>query len=325
MMQSDIKDSVNNIKNIYSVVLPVYNEEQCLQEVINRIMKVLKQLGEPFEIVCIDDGSSDNTWPMLLQMSRVEPSLRGIKFLRNFGHQLAVYAGIKYCTGEYIAILDADGQDPPEILPQLFQKCREGYDVVYAVRKKRKENLLKRAGYKLFYRLYRFLVPFDVPLDSGDFAVFNKNVASFIQSLNEKTPVIRGLRSWYGGRQCGIEYARPKRVSGKSKYNLGKLLLLAINASISFSKKPLRIISLFGINISLFSFCGGIILLMMKLTVGIHLTGWTSLALLIMFFGGLILLVLGIIGEYIGDIYDEVKNRPAFLVKETIGWPHEPR
>ncbi len=304
----------------YSIILPIFNEEGCLVEMINRLENVLNILGGTFEIICVDDCSIDSSWSIIQNLHGQKPFVKGIRFKRNFGHQLAVYAGIKKCNGDYIAVLDSDGQDPPEILPQLFAKCQEGFDVVYAVRKKRKEHVFKRAAYNLFYRLYRKTVPFDVPLDSGDFSVFSKSVADFIKSLNEKRPFIRGLRSWHGGKQFGFEYERQKRLSGYTKYPFGKLFLLAINGLTSFSRIPLRFISISGIFISLGAFICGIALIIFKFFVGINLLGWTSTSILIIFFGGINLFVLGIIGEYIGDIFDEVKNRPPFLVDQTLGF-----
>lgn len=304
----------------YSIILPVYNEEKCLTAILNRIDASLSALGKPFEVICIDDGSKDSSWAIINRFHQEKQHFKGLKFARNFGHQLAVYAGIKYASGDVVAILDADGQDPPEVLPQFFNKINEGYDVVYAVRKKRKENIIKRSCYALFYRFYKAIVPFDVPLDSGDFAVFTKDVAQFIQSLPEKKPFIRGLRSWYGGKQTGLEYERHGRLAGPSKYNYYKLLLLAINGSISFSRTPLRVLTLSGMFISICSLLFGLNLIIKKLTIDIPLLGWTSTTVLIVFFGGLNLLVLGVVGEYIGDIFDEVKNRPQFLVKSTLGF-----
>ena len=304
---------------VYSIILPVFNEEACLPDLLKRLETTLTPLGKKFEIICVDDGSKDSTWAIIEQSSKAKPFVKGIQFLRNFGHQLAVYAGIKLCSGQYIAIMDADGQDPPELLPKFFDKCKEGYDVVFAVRKNRKENFFKRFCYKSFYQMYRFVVPFDVPLDSGDFTVVTRPVAEFLKSLNEKKPFIRGLRSWYGGRQIGIEYERDARVAGAPKYSFYKLILLAINGSISFSRTPLRTITFLGLLISFASFLAGLYLIFMKLTIGVGLLGWTSTTILIIFFGGLNLFVLGIISEYIGDIFDEVKNRPQFLIKEKIG------
>ncbi len=303
----------------YSVILPVFNEEECLPETLSRLEKVLGGLGGPYEIICVDDGSRDRSWAIVEEAAERNSAVRGIRFQRNFGHQNAVFAGIRQCRGEFIVIMDADGQDPPEILPRFFDKCREGYDVVFAVRTNRKENALLRLCYTVFYRLYRFIVPFDVPLDSGDFTVFRRPVGDFLGSLSEKRPFIRGLRSWYGGRQTGIPYERAARAAGRPKYNLYKLFLLAVNGSISFSRAPLRAIALLGLFISIGSFLGGIYILALKLFVGISLSGWTSTVILVIFFGGLNLLVLGIISEYIGDIFDEVKNRPQYLVKEVVG------
>lgn len=304
----------------YSVILPIFNEESCLEEVLQRIESTLSKMGEPFEIICVDDGSVDNSWAIISQWHARNPSVKGLHFSRNFGHQLAIFAGIKYCIGNYIAIMDADGQDPPEILPQLFEKCKQGYDVVCAIRKKRKENILKRGCYKLFYIIYQKFVPFPVPLDSGDFSVFTNNVAKFLRTLDEKRPFLRGLRSWVGGKQIGMEYERAGRISGKPKYTLYKLVVLALNGLISFSKIPLRTISLLGIFTSVLSFLMGLGLLILKFLIGINVPGWTSTALLIIFFGGLNLLVLGIIGEYVGDIFDEVKNRPIFWIDRSLGF-----
>ena len=307
------------LPNLNSVVYPVFNEESCLRDVIQRTIKALDSTGQPYEIICVDDCSTDSSWKIIQELHQANNAVKGARFLRNFGHQIGVYAGIKYTTGDYVAVLDADGQDPPELLPEMFQKCREGYEVVYAVRRKRKEGLLKRAAYALFYRFYKMIVPFQVPLDSGDFSVFSRSVANFISSRTEKRPFIRGLRSWHGGKQFAFEYERQRRLAGETKYSLLKLFMLAINASISFSKIPLRIISILGIVTSFMALIGGIAILVMKFISGINLIGWTSTAVLIMFFGGLNLFVLGIIGEYIGDIFDEVKNRPAFLIDQTIG------
>ncbi len=317
---SPIMRFMTNNTPTYSIIFPVHNEKAVLAEILQRTISVLEGLRASYEIICVDDYSTDGSWEIIEELHHKNSHIKGIKFSRNFGHQSAIYAGIKHCTGDYIAVLDADGQDPPELLPEFFAKCREGYDVVYAIRKKRKENILKKMAYKMFYIFYRAIVPFNAPLDSGDFSVFTKKVAVFIQSLNERNPFIRGLRSWHGGKQCGIEYERQSRLAGKTKYSFYKLLHLALNASITFSKVPLRFISLSGIVISLISFLFGGKLIVQKMIGGINLPGWTSIATLIIFFGGINLFVLGIIGEYIGHIFDEVKGRPSFLVDETIGF-----
>jgi dolichol-phosphate mannosyltransferase len=303
----------------YSVIVPIYNEESCLREVVGRISKALDPLQATYEIICVDDCSQDSTWSIIQGLHADNASVKGLRFFRNFGHQIAVFAGIGHSKGEYIAVIDADGQDPPELLPQMFQKCREGYDVVYAVRRKRKEHLAKRLAYTLFYRFFKLIVPFEVPLDSGDFSVFSRPVARFIASRTEKRPFIRGLRSWHGGKQAAFEYERQKRASGEPKYTVFALVMLALNASVSFSKIPLRIISVAGLIISPIAFLLGIALVVLKLSVGVNLSGWTSIATLVIFFGGINLFVLGIIGEYLGDIFDEVKNRPVFLVEQKLG------
>jgi len=303
----------------YSVILPVYNEESCLVDVLTRLENALTGAGTSYEVLCVDDGSTDSSWSIVERFYGRNTAFKGIKFQRNFGHQLAVYAGIKLSKGNYVAVLDADGQDPPELLPQLFKKCEEGYDVVYAVRKKRKENCLKRLGYHLFYRFYQSIVPFKTPLDAGDFSVFSRGVADFIKSRTEKNPFIRGLRSWHGGKQCGFEYERQSRVLGKSKYTYLKLFFLAINASISFSKAPLRVVSTFGIVMAFLAMSAGIVIIALKIVKGINPSGWASIAVMIVFFSGINFFILGVIGEYIGHIFDEVKNRPPFLIERTLG------
>ena len=304
----------------YTVIYPIYNEESCLKEVIQRTINTLNPLSRPYEIICIDDCSTDASWSIIKEFNRENPQVKGLRFSRNFGHQIGVFAGIRNSCGNYVAVLDADGQDPPELLPEMFKKCQGGYDVVYAVRQKRKENIFKRTAYALFYRFFKLIVPFEVPLDSGDFSVFSRKVANFISERTEKKPFIRGLRSWHGGKQCSFEYERQSRLSGPAKYTFIKLIMLAINASISFSKIPLRIISISGMAISILSFFSGITIITMKFIKGIDLMGWTSTAILIMFFGGINLFVLGIVGEYIGDIFDEVKNRPTFMTDEKLGF-----
>ena len=317
-----IKDENKNQSIVFSVILPIFNEGNCLVSILERIKKTLEAMNKNFEIICVDDGSVDGTWDIIGEFSQSNRNIKGIRFQRNFGHQIAIYAGIQQSSGQYIAILDADGQDPPELLPKLFQECMKGYDVVYTIRKKRKESLLKRVSYKLFYRFYKFIVPFTVPLDSGDFGVFNRQLADFIKDLPEKTPFIRGLRSWYGGRQLGVEYEREGRLKGIPKYSFIKLILLAVNASFSFSKLPLRVFAILGILISIASAIYGLSLLIIRLLFGkgIFPWGWTTMILLIVFFGGLNLFAFGIIGEYIGNIFDEVKNRPRYLVRNTVGF-----
>lgn len=203
----------------YSVILPIYNEEAVLAETLERLLKVLNATNQFYEVICVDDASTDRTWEIIQEHRGQTGAVKGLRFSRNFGHQLAIFAGIKHSRGEFVAVLDADGQDPPELLPELWAKCREGYDVVYAVRQNRKESLFKRTAYKLFYRVYKRIMPFDVPVDAGDFSVFTRGVADFIGGLREHNPFIRGLRSWYGGRQTGIAYDREERGAGRSKYS----------------------------------------------------------------------------------------------------------
>ncbi len=302
-----------------SVVLPVFNEQDVLPGLLNELVEHLSEVSGGYEIICVDDHSTDDTWSIINAQHQTNPHIKGVRFRRNFGHQLAIFAGIRQTRGEFVGVMDADGQDPPAVLMEMFHKCQDDYDVVYAVRTNRKESFFKRCAYALFYRFYKLIIPFPVPLDSGDFSVFRRAVADFIAELEEHRPFIRGLRSWYGGQQIGIEYDRPERRSGDTKYSVVKLMLLGLNGAVSFSKVPLRLISVLGIIVSFLSFIYGLYLLALKLTAGINLLGWTSTTVLIVFFGGLNLFVVGIIGEYIGDIFEEVKRRPAFLVDQSVG------
>ena len=207
------------------MILPIYNEQESLPDLLDKLVKVFDELEDTYEIICVDDCSTDQTWSLIEKRHQSNANIRGLRFLRNFGHQLAVYAGIKNCRGDYVGVMDADGQDPPDVLKAMLLKCKSGYDVVYAVRQNRKEFFLKRWAYAIFYRFYKLIIPFQVPLDSGDFSVFTRDVAEFIASRKEHRPFIRGLRSWYGGRQLGYPYNRPERQAGVTKYSFLKLVI----------------------------------------------------------------------------------------------------
>jgi dolichol-phosphate mannosyltransferase len=310
----------------YSVVLPAYNESVGLIPLVDRIVAALSPLGKSYEIILVNDGSGDDTWEVIRGLAARHPQVKGLCFPRNFGHQLALHAGIKHSSGRCLALMDSDGQDPPELLPRMFELIEEGRDVVNCVRRERKENLLKRSCYYWFYRLYNYFVPFEVTKDSGDFCAMNRRTADILANTTQHNPFLRGLRSWTGGNQIDLPYERDARFSGQPKYRFRHLFLLALNGITSFSKIPLRLSIVVGLLISFSSLCYAILVVYLKLFTSVleGLTGWATLAFLVSFLGGAILTVLGIIGEYLGTIFEAVRGVPPFLVSETIGFEDTP-
>jgi dolichol-phosphate mannosyltransferase len=304
----------------YSIVLPVYNEEDNVGEVHKRVTKVLKSLKKDFELIFINDGSFDKTLKKLKKLQSTRPYIKIINFSRNYGHQAAVTAGMDYSSGEYIAVLDADLQDPPEVLPMFFAKLDEGYDVVYAIRRNRKEGILKKAAYSIFYRILRTISNIDIPLDTGDFCVMSKRVVTTMRKMPERNRFVRGIRSWVGFRQVGIEYERHERHGGQSKYTFHKLIKLAVDGMLSFSYIPLRIMTFGGMFAFLASIVGVFVTLYLRLFTKTFVPGFATTIILLMFTGGIIILGLGIIGEYIARIYDEVKQRPPYIVESLHGF-----
>lgn len=305
----------------YSVIFPVYNEEDNIRELYTRATQVLKKLTSPYELLFVNDGSTDKT-PLILQdLSEKDKAVKIVNFSRNFGHQNAVTAGLKYASGEAVAILDADMQDPPEVLPKFFAKLEEGYDVVYAIREKRKEGPIKRMAYSAFYRLLKKIAEIDIPLDSGDFCVMKKRVVEAVNRLPERNRFIRGLRSWVGFRQTGLAYERSQRKAGVSKYTLGKMFKLAFDGIFSFSYFPLQLMFSVGTISLLLSILGIVLAVYFKFFTPYykHVPGFATTIILVMFVGGLQLFTLGLMGEYLRRVYDEIKNRPSFIVESTVG------
>lgn len=306
----------------YSVVLPVYNEEENLPTLYKRTVKVLSSLSSDYEIIFVNDGSADRTKNILIDFNKKNPRIKIINFSRNFGHQTAVSAGLEHASGQAVAILDADLQDPPEILPKFFAKLGAGYDVVYAVRKKRKENIFKRMAYSLFYKIIHAIASVDIPLDSGDFCVLSYRMVKTINSFPERNRFVRGLRSWAGFKQVGLEYERDKRFAGESKYGLRKMLKLAFDGIFSFSFIPLQIMFLLG-SISLtLSIVGSLWAVYMRFftTAYNRVPGFATTIILIMFVGGLQMFSIGVLGEYLRRVYDEVKQRPLYIIESKIGF-----
>ncbi len=311
-----------------SVIVPCFNEEDVLPALFHRLGKAADTWGLDYEIICVDDGSRDRTWEILKAQNSRDSRWRCLSFTRNFGHQTAVFAGLYNAHGDYVAIMDADLQDPPEFLTTCLAKLdeAEGYDIVYAVRRKRKENLLKRGCYAAFYRLLKLIAETDIPLDSGDFCVLRQRVVKVLREMPERDVFVRGLRAWSGFRQVGIEYERDARAAGETKYPFGKLVRLAMDGVFAFSAFPLRLATYLGFLIVGVSLMVIVLILVWKLLnfrlVGHYpseVPGWASLVCVMFFLGGMQFLILGIMGEFLRRIYNEAKQRPRWITREVLG------
>ncbi len=316
----------NSQKKI-SLVIPCYNEELVLPKLFDRLTNAAQNWNKDWEVVCVDDGSKDKTWEILNSQSKLDPRWKAISFSRNFGHQTAISCGLEHAFGDAIIVLDADLQDPPEELHRYISKWEEGYDVVYAIRQKRKESAPKRFGYWLFYRLLSKLIDFEIPLDTGDFSIMDKKVVEVLKTMPERNRFVRGLRAWSGFRQIGLEYERHERAAGETKYPFKKLLKLAFDGIFSFSTVPLTITSYFGLGISFVALLGVLFTLLQRVfehefsIIGIGpVPGYATTLISVLFLGGVQLISLGIIGHYLSRIYDEVKGRPQWIIKDKTGF-----
>jgi dolichol-phosphate mannosyltransferase len=303
-----------------SVVVPIYNEEANLPVLVDRLGRALASCGADYEVIFVDDGSRDRSRELLREFSTHDSRLKLVGLSRNFGHQVAISCGIDFTSGDAVVVMDGDLQDPPEVLPDLIARWREGYDVVFAVRQKRKESVFKRAAYKAFYWLLRRVSYLDIPLDSGDFSLMDRRVVDVLKRMPERNRFVRGLRTWVGLRQTGLEYARAARHAGHSKYTFTKLVRLAFDGLVSYSFVPLRFVSNLGLVVSLSALAYMGYLLLARLLDDQVIQGWTSTVVIVLFLGGIQLLSLGIIGEYVGRVFDEVKQRPHYVVGELTGF-----
>ena len=304
-----------------SVVLPVYNESDNLEDLLARLLPMLEKAAHgSFEIVFVDDGSHDGSAEILDSFHERDPRVKSVHLSRNFGHQAALQAGLDRSTGKSVVMMDADLQDPPEILDQLLERWRQGYDVVYALRKNRKEGLLKRAGYSLFYRTMRAMAEIDIPLDAGDFCLLDRKVVDTLVSLRERNRFLRGLRSWVGFKQIGVEYERESRHAGVPKYTLRKLLKLALSGYIGFSALPLRAAAAMGFLAAGTGFALAAWTIVTKIRDIDSPRGWASTLAVVLFVGGAQLVMLGVIGEYLSRVYDEVRQRPIYIVSSDVGF-----
>ncbi len=308
-------------KTVISVVVPVYNEEEVVFESYKRLKGVMESLNEPYEMIFVNDGSRDATPVIVRHICETDPTVHFIDFARNFGHQTAITAGMDYSSGDAVVVIDADLQDPPEVIPEMIAKWREGYDVVYGKRAERKgETMFKRFTSAAFYRVLSSFTDVDIPVDTGDFRLIDRKVCDALKQVKERNRYVRGIISWLGFRQTGVEFVREKRFAGETKYPLKKMLRFAFDAITSFSYKPLKLSSYVGLSVSLGGFIYLMVVLYLKLFTDRTVAGWASMMAVSLFFNGVVLMMLGIIGEYIGRIYDEAKGRPLYVVREALNF-----
>ncbi len=309
-------------RQLVSVVVPVFNEEDNVGPLHQRLRKVEASLeGAAMEIIFVDDGSRDGTYERLRALRRDDDQVRIVKLSRNFGHQAAVTAGVDSAAGDAVVLIDADLQDPPELIVEMVRKWREGYDVVFAVRARREgESPFKLWTASLFYRLIRRITQVEIPLDTGDFRLMSRRLVDDLRRLGERHRFIRGLVAWLGYRQIGVEYVREQRLSGETKYPLRRMLKFAVDGITSFSFVPLQLATWLGFLAASSAFVGVGVVLYYRLFTDIPLPGWASVMISLLFLGGVQLMTLGLIGEYIGRIYDEVKARPLYIVEEKHGF-----
>ena len=309
----------------YSFVLPVYNEEETLPELRRRLAAILDRLDGPAEVVLVDDGSSDRTPELLDEINAVDPRFKVVHLSRNFGHQLAVTAGLDFASGDAVIVMDADLQDPPEVALDLVERWREGYEVVYAVRADRRaEPWAKRTATHLFYRALRRLTDVDIPADVGDFRLVDRKALDVFKELHEANRYVRGMFSWIGFRQTGVPYTRLRRERGETHYPLSKLIKLGADGVVSFSNAPLRATLVLGFVVSTLAALAAPVAIVLKLMGVVDVPGWASLIVVISFLGGVQLVVTGMMGLYVGRIYEEVKQRPLYVVRETHGFDGDP-
>lgn len=314
MLELETKSSV-------SIVVPCYNEEEVIETTLGSLTALCDGLPDyDFEMIYVDDGSRDRTLPLLRAAAENDPRVRIVSFARNFGHQIAVSAGIDAATGDAVVLIDADLQDPPEVVVDMIAKWREGYDVVYGTRTSRPgESAFKLATARGFYRLLNRLSEVDIPLDTGDFRLMTREVVEVLKNMPEQHRFVRGMVSWIGFNQVALPYERAERFAGTSKYPLRKMLRFATDGIMSFSAKPLQLAITLGAVSAAFSLLGILYALILRVFTSSWVEGWTALMIAVLFLGGIQLLCVGIVGEYVGRIYSEVKRRPLYVVRERVG------
>jgi dolichol-phosphate mannosyltransferase len=303
-----------------TIVVPLFNEEAVIPELHRRLTTAMSALEDQYDIIYVDDGSSDGTLALLASLHLADPKARVISFSRNFGHQTSISAGLSYAEGDAVIIIDGDLQDPPELLPEFIRKWKEGYSVVYGIRTRRKENILKRTAYSVFYRLLKRISYPTIPVDSGDFSIMDRSIVDILNMMPERNRFVRGLRTWIGFNQIGIPYERDQRFAGSPKYTFGKLLKLAYDGLITFSFYPLQVSTKLGFLFSFLALIVAALVVFLKVTRGFIPQGWASTIVVILFISALQFFILGIFGEYLGRIFEEVKGRPPFVIKTMLGF-----
>lgn len=301
-----------------SVIIPIYNEEKIIPELYERLYKTVSEISENYELIFVNDGSKDQSLLQLLKLSKQDSRVFYINFSRNFGHQIAVTAGLDACTGKAVVIIDGDLQDPPELIADLYKKHIEGYEVVYAKRAERKgEGVFKKVTAKLFYRILKNITTIDIPLDTGDFRLIDHKVVDYLKQMPEQNKFLRGQIAWLGFNQTHVLFTRDERKFGKTGYSLNKMLQFAIDGITSFSDKPLQLVTKLGFLISFFSFLIILYAIYSHFILDRTITGWTSLIISSMFIGGIQLISIGVIGEYISRINKNVLKRPLYIVEKS--------
>lgn len=306
------------MKITYSIVAPIYNERENLPELHRRVNEVMDSTNEPWELILVDDGSTDGSTEIIRELAKEDKRIRPIIFARNFGHQIAITAGWDYARGDAVVIIDADLQDPPELILEMAKKWREGHDVVFAVRTEREgESWFKLWTASLFYRMIYRITDVKIPLDAGDFRLMDRKVVDVLKQMRERHRFPRGMSAWVGFRQVGVEYKRAARVAGETKYPFRKMFRLAINAVTSFSYFPLQVATFFGFISAGIAILAIPVVAYMRITGSQAFFGQASTLIAVLFLGGVQLISLGILGEYIGRLYDEAKGRPLYIVREA--------
>lgn len=305
----------------YSIIVPVYNEEQNLEELYRRLSKVMNDLNETYEILFVNDGSTDGSMSIIEFLTKVDSRIKVIDLARNFGHEIAMTAGIDYVSGSAVIIMDADLQNPPELIPEMIDKWKQGNEIVYTIREKNTDiGFLKQTASTLFYKFLNKITDVKIAENSSDFRLLDKKVIDVLKSMEERSRFLRGLIRWTGFRQTGVNFIAPKRFAGKTKYSFIKLLKLSLDGITSFSSFPLKIASAFGFMVSFVGFIYALYAIYVKIFTDLAMPGWTSIIITVLVLSGVQLITIGIIGEYIGRIYEETKHRPLYVVSRSFGF-----
>ena len=307
------------MKKLISIIVPLYNEEEIVKNTVIQLNEIASHWNEDFEIIFVNDGSLDKTYQILKEIAKNNKKIKIINFSRNFGHQMAFTAGIDFAKGDAVIVIDGDLQDPPEIMTKFVKKWKEGYQVVYGKRLQRKgENYFKLISAKLFYRFMATLSDISIPKDTGDFRLMDKIVINKLISMREKHRFIRGMVSWVGFKQTSVEYVRNSRIAGKTKFPLNKMLKFALDAIFSFSTTPIKYTLYFGFFSMMLSLSGIIFVLLSRLITDNWVSGWITIIIAVLFIGGVQLISIGVLGEYIGRIFEEIKRRPLYIIESTF-------